>query len=298
MTHPYLPAIIDWARREHAIRAVVITGSLARHEGATDQFSDLDAQIITTDIARHTADDSWLDRLGEVWIRFPLDKSPPYRLVWFAGGIKVDFQFVPVDSVHAQIDSGALSDEYLRGYHVALDKDGLFDKLPPSPRIFPQPPAPTQEQALACMNEFWFESIHVAQFIRRREFWVVKHRDWTMKTMLLRMLEWHARATSETPVNAWLLGKRMADWTREDDYAAVTRIWAGWDVDALWGALMTQLDLFARLSRELCAALGYDDPLPTQADIVSYIRALREDRPPSVPPSCRVDEPRPYPDSS
>ena len=68
----------------------------------------------------------------------------------------------------------------------------------------------------------------------------------------------------------------MRDWTREDDYAAVTRIWAGWDVDALWDALMTQLELFARLSRELCEALGYDDPLPAQADIVSYIRALRE----------------------
>lgn len=32
----------------------------------------------------------------------------------------------------------------------------------------------------------------------REELWVVKARDWTMKVMLLQMLEWHAVATSAT----------------------------------------------------------------------------------------------------
>ena len=260
-----------------AIRAVVITGSLARDDGSTDAFSDLDAQIITTDIARYCQDDSWLDAIGEVWIRFPLDKSAPYRLVWFAGGRKVDFQFVHLDRLRALLNAGQLSDEYLRGYRVALDKDGLYQQLPPSPRIFPQPSAPSPEQVQACLNEFWFEAIHVAQFIRRREFWVVKFRDWTMKTMLLQVLEWHARATADAPTNTWLLGKRIRAWAHRDDYAAITRIWAGWDAQQLWRALRTQLDLFAALSDELCAALEYEQPIAAREEIRAYIHALCAD---------------------
>ena len=280
----HLPAILAWARRQEAIRAVVITGSRAREDGSVDAFSDLDAQILTTEIGRYVTDDSWLDALGEVWIRLPLDEPLPYRLVWFAGGAKVDFQFIHPREIQAQVDSGRLSDEYLRGYRVLLDKDGLYEQLPPSPRVFPQPPAPSREQLRACCNEFWFEAIHVAQFIRRREFWVVKFRDWTMKTRLLQLLERHARATSDAPVNTWLLGKRMRHWTRRDDYATITRLWAGWHTADLWTALLSQLRLFDKLSRELSAALGYPPPDAEYADILAYIQALAADDP-DYPPT-------------
>ncbi len=279
MPADHLPAILAWARREEAIRAVVITGSTAREDGSTDVYSDLDAQIITADIARYIQDDSWLDALGEVWIRFPLDEPVPYRLVWFAGGAKVDFQFIHPGDIQAQIDARQLSDEYLRGYRVCLDKDGLYRQLPPSPRIFPGAPAPSPEELRACCNEFWFEAIHVAQFIRRREFWVVKFRDWTMKSMLLQLLEWHARATSDAPINTWLLGKRLRDWTRPDDYATISTLWAGWDAKELWSATLTQLRLFARLSREVSAALGYPPPDEKVADIFAYIQALAAEDP-------------------
>ena len=127
--HSLLNKVLDWARHEEPIRAVVLTGSLARGDGSTDQWSDLDAQIIATEFLSYIADDTWLDTLGEVWIRFPLYQDVPYRLVWFAGGVKVDFQFVSVDAIHDMIRSGALSDEYLRGYVVALDKDDLFREI-------------------------------------------------------------------------------------------------------------------------------------------------------------------------
>ena len=279
MPADHLPAILAWARRQEAIRAVVITGSRAHEDGSVDAYSDLDAQILTTDSARYVTDDSWLDSLGEVWIRFPLDEPLPFRLVWFAGGAKVDFQFIHPREIQAQVDSGRLSDEFLRGYRVLLDKDGLFAGLPPSPRVFPQPPAPSPREVRACCNEFWFEAIHVAQFIRRREFWVVKFRDWTMKTRLLQLLEWQARASSDAPVNTWLLGKRMRHWTRPADYAAITDLWAGWDAAQLWQALLTQLRLFDRLSREVCAALGYPPPEANYTDMLAYIEALAAEDP-------------------
>ena len=272
--HRLLPKVLDWARQEELIRALVITGSLARGDGSTDQWSDLDAQIIARDYASYIADDAWLDKLGEVWIRFPRHRDAPYKLVWFAGGLKVDFQFLNVGAIQEMMRSGHLSDEYLRGYVVALDKDALFRTLPPSPRIFPQPDRPSEQRVTAIVNEFYFEAIHVAQFIRRREFWVVKYRDWTMKCALLQMLEWHARACSAEPVNTWLLGKRIREWTGEATYAALTGLWSNWDAAALWGSLLQQIELFGRLSRELGEAQAYNLNFIPQDQIETYIREL------------------------
>ena len=270
-----LEKVVSWANGEDAIRAVVVTGSLARGDGSTDDFSDLDVQIIATDYARYIADDSWLDKLGEVWIRFPLYEDVPYRLVWFADGTKVDFQFMTVEMIRQIIESRRLSDEYLRGYLVALDKDDLYRDLPPSPRIFPQPANPSAEQVAAVFNEFWFEAIHVAQFIRRREFWVVKFRDWTMKCDLLQLLEWHARATSEEPVNTWLLGKRMREWTDAKTYDSVREIWSGWEAKALWQALRKQIELFDKLSSELSVTLGFRYDANIYRKIDNYISELQ-----------------------
>ena len=275
--HPMLEAVVSWARHEDAVRAVVITGSLARADGTTDEYSDLDAQIISTDIKRYTDDDSWLDGLGEVWIRFPLFLDVPYRLVWFADGIKIDFQFITPESVRAQANGGTLSDEYQRGYLVALDKDALYRDLPPSPRIFPPPEPPDADAINATINEFWFEAIHVAQFIRRREFWVAKYRDWTMKRMLLRLLEWQARATKGHQLNTWLLGKRIRCWTDDDTYAEIERIWTRWDATDMWDGLLAQLTLCRRLSRELMEALAYSYADGKYHEIETYIRRLAEE---------------------
>ena len=275
--HPYIDKLVTWARGEIAIRALVVTGSWARADASVDEFSDLDVQVITRDIDAYTADDSWLDALGEVWIRFPLYQDAPYRLVWFAGGHKIDFQFIGADRIQAEISSGDLSDEYKRGYIVALDKDAIYRDLPQSPRVFPAPPTPSAEEVRATINEFWFEAIHVAQFIRRREFWVVKFRDWTMKQDLLRLLEWQARARREGDVNTWLLGKRIEQWADEEAVHDIREIWTAWDARDLWRGLLIQLALFRRLSSELCAALGISCGDAAHREIERYILRLYED---------------------
>lgn len=278
IAHPKIRSIAQWARTNADIRALVVTGSLARHDGTPDQFSDLDLQVIVRNLQRFTANDDWLHDFKDVWIRLPLIQDLPYRLVWFRGGIKVDFQFIPLSDIHAIILSAELTDEYMRGYHVVIDKDDLFRGLPPSPRLFPQPAPPTAALVEESINEFWFEAIHVAQFLRRREFWVVKHRDWTMKKSLLRLLEWHAHCTSKEPVNTWQLGKHITAWADEEAAKALAGIWGGWTAQSLWEALFVQLTLFRRLTRELAQALGFEYEDKTHQEIYNYICELyRED---------------------
>ena len=273
--HEWLDKIVHWARGQGPIRAVVVTGSLARNDGTVDEWSDLDLQIIASDFAQYLYDDSWLDGLGEVWIRFPLEPTAPYRLVWFAGGKKVDFQFISIAALQEMTKSGELSAEYQRGYIVALDKDKICQNLPPPPYVFPQDELPDAEALHKVINEFWFEAMHVAQFIRRREFWVVKFRDWTMKTSLLQVLAWHARAADPT-VNTWLIGRRIRGWVDDETYATLEGIWPSWDAAELWRSLLMQIELFHRLSMELTQRLGYPYPAETYGKIDRCIRELRD----------------------
>ena len=275
ITHPKVASVTQWARREAAIRALVVTGSLARADGGIDEFSDLDVQVITPDIKRYASKDNWLSELGEVWICYPPRGDLPYRLVWFKGGVKVDFQFLrPAD---LRVDE--LADEYLRGYHVLVDKDDFFRDLPPSPRVFPAPPSPQLQEIQDSINEFFFEAIHVAQYIRRREFWVVKHRDWTMKRNLLRLLEWHAHLTRPQPINTWLLGRRISFWTDDESKAAIECIWSGWEANSLWDAFFLQIGLFQRLAKALTRRLGFQYDDKTFQEITAYLQRLRrEDR--------------------
>ena len=273
----FLDKIIGWASREEPVRAVVITGSRSRGDGSTDEWSDLDLQIIASDFVTYIHNDSWLDSLGEVWIRFPLKPDAPYHLVWFAGGKKVDFQFVSAAAIQEMTESGALSEEYQRGYIVVLDKDKLCQNLPPSPHIFPQAELPNAAALHAVINEFWFEAIHVAQFIRRRDFWVAKCRDWTMKSNLLRLLEWRTRACRGQATNTWLLGRRIRDWVDDQTYAAIEGIWSSWNTAELWHSLLMQIELFRRLSLELTQRLGYPYSAETYRKIERYIRKLRDE---------------------
>src|ERR1041385_6432181 len=207
--------IAAWAAQEENIRAVVVTGSRSRDDGSMDEWSDLDVQLITTDHTAYAPSSDWLENIGSVWVCLPLttDIGFPTRLVWFAGGNKVDFSFWPVDWLMTMIEHGELADEYQRGYYAIVDKDGLVAKLPPSPHSFPAKSKPSEEQFRFVVDEFWFEAIHVAQFIRRRELWVVKFRDSTMKSDLLQIMEWHAQAEHDWQYNTWLIGKRIAKWT-------------------------------------------------------------------------------------
>lgn len=248
--------ILAWAQKEEPVRAVTITGSAARGDGTADEWSDLDVQIITRDADRYTVSRDWLSAIGDVWICFAPDPHGSIRLVWFAGGKKVDFHFLPVDYVEQQIAGGVLSDEYRRGYTVVLDKDGLYSQLPPSPRQFPAPDPPTREMFRAVVDEFWFEAIHVAQFLRRREMWVVRFRDWTMKTDLLQMMEWHAQTQSDGRRNTWLIGKRIEEWVDPAARKSLSRIWASWDAGESWQALLESMKVFGRLSTETAEMLG------------------------------------------
>ncbi len=269
-----LDRIIAWARADANVVALIMTGSRARDDGRVDEFSDYDIEIIARDIAPLIDDDAWLRAFAPVMVYLPLRNDRwPTRLVFYDDGTKVDFTLA-ISARVSEMIVGGLDDLYQRGYRVLLDKDALTDALPAATGAFPIARRPSPEEFAAVVTEFWFEAAHIPRYILRDEPWVVKFRDWTMKQLLLRMLEWHAITRTAEPVDVWHIGSHSGSWIDEETRDDLREIFGAFDAASSWRALLATTSLFRRLTSETAAALGIEDADATSARVSAYIASF------------------------
>lgn len=273
-----LAHIVRWAEESPNIVALILTGSRARLHASVDEFSDLDVEVIADDPAELIRNDAWLRRFGRVWVCLPTVKGQRYqtRLVFYEGGTKVDFSLCGRERLSAMVEAQVLDGLYERGYRVLVDKAGITSGLPAATAKFPARKLPGQEEFSAVVNEFWFEAAHIPRYLLRDELWVVKFRDWTMKTLLLTILEWHAIACNRQPVDVWHIGSHMTDWADEATWNDIHTIFSGFDARDSWHGLLATARLFRRLARETAAATGLEYPAEADESISGYLASFEE----------------------
>jgi len=290
MMDPYvtlLARITEWAEGDDNIRALVLTGSAARGLDATDRFSDRDIEIIARDRYPLLSSDAWFHDFAPVWVAQALDNGDAFdtRLVFFAGGQKVDFTIADRTRIEVMIRAGRLDDLYARGFDVLLDKDGLTADLPRPTGASPRRHLPTATDLAETVTEFWFEAAHMPTYLLRGELWVVKHRDWTMKQMLLRMMEWHALATRGRHTDVWHIGTKMEQWVDAQTWDDLQHVFGRFDRADSWRGLVAMMRLFTRLTRETSEQLNLAYPVEPEHAITSYVLSFAEEARPKGQPS-------------
>lgn len=267
-----LEKIVRWAAGRADIRAVLLTGSHAR--GDADASSDLDVELFTTEPERYAGRD-WMAEIGPVWVHLGFEPEPDRptrnRLTIFAGGDKVDFLVGPVELLAGLADG--LDELHERGYRVLLDRDGLAARLPPASGRPPAAAPPTEEELRAVVEEFWFEAWHIPKYLARGELWVVKHRDWTMKDLLLRVLEWEAATRAVDP---WHIGTRIAEWLPPAARERLEQAFGRYDTDDAWRAFVATIDLFSEVARTVASRLDLHYPAEVEDPVRAYVEAAAD----------------------
>ena len=246
MDHQAVCGSHAWARGEDTIRVVVLTGSVARGEGAFDELSDLDVELYVDDPSALLDHDIWYEQFGEVLVVEALDDPGwhPTRLVYYADG-KIDFM---VASTRVLADGMS----YDRPFQLLLDKDnvcGAFRLRPP--RRSP----PTKNEFFQCVHWFHAAAIMWAKYLARDDPWSAKLRDWDSKKLLLQMVEWDQRATKGWDSDAWSLGARLHEWADPELVSSIDGCWSGFSRQDSAQALLTSLSLFEILSTRTAIAL-------------------------------------------
>lgn len=276
--HQLQNQLVAWAESVPAIRVILVVGSQARQLKPADEYSDLDISLYV--MGNHEQETEayiqWMRDFTPIWMILEEhhDDSKSW-LILYQGGIKVDFSITPISALQPLIDQQQLWDDQQRGYKILLDKDGVAAQLPPpTPFDAPLYIPPTQEQFIKRVENYFYGAVYVAKQIRRSNLWKIKWADQIQQTMLLEMLEWHAHATHDRPLDTYYRGDFMRDWVSETTWQELHGVFAHFDAEDSWNALLASIRLFTRLTEESAVKLGYDYPRTMIADVTGYIMGL------------------------
>jgi aminoglycoside 6-adenylyltransferase len=258
---------LSWARSAENIRALVVIGSRARIEDhPADQWSDLDLLVVANDPKPLWEGSDWLREIGTPWITFveptPGDGGFECRAL-FEGGLDVDFAPIAVQDVRAMAGRElppVIADIFRRGVRVILDKDGLmegFRDAKPAPACT----LPAESEFLTLVNDFWYHAVWTAKHLRRGEMWWANSCcDMYLKNLLRQMLEWHAHAVHGEGLDTWMRGRFLEEWADPKAVAALPEVFAHYDVEDIWRALLATMKVFHDLASETAGLLKYSYP--------------------------------------
>ena len=272
-----LALIVDTAKDDERIRAVLLNGSRANPEAKRDLFQDYDVVYLVTDVAAFTQNPRWIDRFGERMIlQLPdqmSDASPAggdrfAYLMQFKDGNRIDLTLYPVIRFD-EFGKDSLS-------LLLLDKDGNLGPLAPASESDYLPRAPTAKAFSDCCNEFWWVCPYVAKGLWREELTYAKYmQDQAVREQLMKMLTWYIGVNTRFRRNPGKLGKYFREYLEPELWKMLQNTYADSDCDRTWNALFAMGDLFRRVALSVAHYFGYDYPHGDDANVSAHLEHVR-----------------------
>ncbi|MBP7687204.1 MAG: aminoglycoside 6-adenylyltransferase [Thermoflexales bacterium] len=257
-----LDLIINTAREDDRIRAVIMNGSRANPNAPRDLFQDFDIVYLVTEVAPFKNNLEWIKRFGEIMIlQLPEDMGdPPGRddgscvyLMQFTDGNRIDLSLFPIARL-ADLGRASLS-------VLLLDKDGLIAPFPLANDGDYRPKPPTAKAFADCCNEFWWVCTYVAKGLWREEIMYAKYMlDVVVREQLMKMLRWHIGVRTQFVCDPGKLGKYFRRYLEPDLWALLEGTYADAGYDHTWEALFTMGTLFRTIAVPLAEHFGFEYP--------------------------------------
>jgi aminoglycoside 6-adenylyltransferase len=252
--------ILNAARDDERIRAVILNGSRANPNAAPDIFQDFDIIYLVTELAPFINNTKWIERFGELMIlQMPdLMEDPPgdskisfTYLMQFTDSNRIDLRIFPLDRLE-EMEVNSLS-------LVLLDKDGTLPAKPTSDESSYLPKPPTPKQFADCCNEFWWVCPYVAKGLWRREItYAMGMLDQVLRVQLMKMATWHVGVKTDFTVNPGMYGKFLSRYLEPDLWEMVLKTYPYADYAQIWESLFSMGDLFRIMAVCVGDHYGYE----------------------------------------
>lgn len=163
--------IINIAKENKRIRAVVMNGSRVNPNVNKDIFQDFDIVYVVEETQSFINDKSWINIFGDIsFMQYPdeniyykndIEKSYGY-LMQFTDGNRIDLHINTLEKELEELKQDKLS-------VVLLDKDNRLPKISKSSDKEHWVKKPTEDQFKCTCNEFWWCLNNVAKGLWREE---------------------------------------------------------------------------------------------------------------------------------
>ena len=272
-----LDLILETARADERIRAVIMNGSRANPNAPRDPFQDFDIVYVVTDVAPFRKNLAWIECFGDRMIlQMPEDMQDPPAdndghfgyLMQFIDGNRIDLGIFSL----AQFEEGPRDSLSV----LLLDKDGIIEPFPQPSDSDYLPKPPTAKAFSDCCNEFWWCSPYVAKGLWRQEILYAKAMlDEAVRGELMKMLTWHIGVQTQFQSNPGKLGKYFEKYLDPELWDLLLKTYSEASYEKTWEALFAMCDLFRRVALPIAEHFGFEYPHEDDRRVSLHLEHVR-----------------------
>lgn len=272
-----LDLILDTARQDDQIRAVILSGSRTNPDAPKDCFQDFDIVYVVTEMTPYIHNLEWIRRFGELMIlQLPDEMADPIPeetngfcyLMQFMDGNRIDLTCYPVEKINEM---------KWEGFNVVLlDKDAYVSLLMPPGEKVSLPKKPSYKEFSDCCNEFWWLAPYVAKGLWREEIPYARTMlDDYMRAQLMQMLTWFVGVKTDFTGDPGKLGKYLKNFLPGDWWQMVLRTYTDWGIDHTWEALFAMTSLFREAAKVVGEHFSFEYPKDDDARVSAHLVHVR-----------------------
>ncbi|MEO8414795.1 MAG: aminoglycoside 6-adenylyltransferase [Ginsengibacter sp.] len=272
--------ILDFAKQDNRIRAVLLNGSRANPKVIPDRFRDFDIVFIVENLQSFTRDHSWSDIFGEKII-FQLpgeinfgiedisrEKISFAYLMLFKDNNRVDLTLFPKKKLTTNFNPDSLT-------LLWLDKDHLFIDLPQSGDKDYHIQKPAEKEFLDTCNEFWWATTNVAKgFVRDEIIYAKETLEKVVRPMFMKVIEWQVGIENDFSVSSGRAGKFLKRYLPGEFYRKILLTYANCKTATNWKALFLMTEIFKESSNFVAEKLGFVMNKMEQQNVHVYLKAM------------------------
>jgi aminoglycoside 6-adenylyltransferase len=271
--------IIDVAKNDDRIRAILLNGSRANEKISPDKYQDFDVVYIVNDLGSLIADKNWTTIFGEklIW-QLPdemvVGKKDPGKgvsfalLMLFTDGSRIDLTLLPESEIMTNYKADSLT-------IVWLDKDNMFSNigLPNDSDYLVK--EPTEKEFLDTCNEFWWVCTYVAKGLLRNEIIYSKEMlETVVRPMFMSVIAWHIGIETNFSVSVGKGGKFIKSFLPPDQYNRILQTYSDQVSENNWKALFLMAEIFGQLARMVSGKLKFKYMVTEEENVKNYLGQL------------------------
>lgn len=268
--------ILNTAREDDRIRAVVMNGSRAVKRIRKDCFQDYDIIYVVTDVRPFVNDPDWIKRFGEImilqtpddWSGQPYDygsNQPFTYLMQFMDGTRIDLKLFTVDDYQ---DNGEPS-------VALLDKDNILPEFSDSAESCYWIKPPSKREFEECCNEFWWLCPYVAKELWRNGLPLAKTLlERNIREELLRMIRWHIGSQHDYKAGTGKMDKYLRSYLTYQEWTLLKKTYPALETNSIWNALFCMCTIFREKGEAVAEYFGYEYPMQEDRNVLDYIEHI------------------------
>lgn len=272
-----LDLILDTARDDDRIRAVILNGSRANPHAPRDIFQDFDIVYLVTDPLPFKNNYEWIKCFGELMIlQEPDDMGDPSPsrdssfayLMQFTDGNRIDLTICSLArrQERTQDSLGVL----------LLDKDGIIAPFAPPDESDYLPEPPTAKAFFDCCNEFWWCCPYVAKGLWRAEITYAKCMlDQAVREQLMKMLAWQIGVQTQFSKNPGKFGKYFEKYLQPGWWDLLLGTYADAGYENTWQAMFAMCSLFRMAALRVAEHYSYPYPHAEDRKVSAHLQHVR-----------------------